>query len=224
MKSVVLFSGGMDSTIALHWALSRGEVAAALTVEYAQRHWVEIAQAKKIARRAKVRHEIEHLGGKGIGLGVALTDKSGPIPSAAAAIVPMRNMMFLSIAAAWAERLGADTIVVGFSREDVDDFPDCRLAFVRAATDAISLSLDRPVRVLPPFIHETKADSLRLAKMLPDCWHALGMSWTCYTPEKAGANVGHVRACGTCPACVRRAAAFDALGEFDPAAGKEFRG
>lgn len=224
MRSIVLFSGGMDSTIALHWALSRGEVAAALTIEYAQRHWVEIAQAKRIARRAKVRHEIEHLGGKGIGLGVALTDKSGPIQDAAAAVVPMRNLMFLSVAAAWAERLHADTIVTGFSKEDHDEFPDCRWAFVRAATDAISLSLDRPIRVLPPFLHESKVDALRVAKTLPDCWHALGLSWTCYTPDKAGPNTGHVRACGKCPACVRRAAAFEALGEPDPAAGKEFRG
>lgn len=222
MRSIVLLSGGLDSTVAMHWALKRGPVLAAVSVHYNQRHWVEIGQAGKLARAAKVPHEVEQLGARGVGLNAALTRGEGGIATAADAVVPCRNLALLTIAAAWLERLGADTIVTGFSLADAVDFPDCRPEFVRAAASAISVSLARRVFVQAPLIRLSKLDTLRLAKSL-GCWGELAKTWTCYTPERADVRTGVVRACGKCPACVLRAKAFEDIGEPDPAAGKVVR-
>lgn len=221
MKAIVLLSGGLDSTVALHWAKVRGDVLAAVTVNYNQRHWVEIAQAARIAREAGVRHEHEQLGARGLGLS-ALSSSSGAIDTAAAAVVPCRNLAMLTIAATWLDKLGADSLVVGFCMADALDFPDCRPAFVRAAGAAISLSLGRKVLVHAPLVTKSKVQTLEMARAL-GCWDALGKTWTCYTPEKAAERTGIVRPCGKCPACTVRARAFADFGEPDPAAGKVVR-
>ncbi len=218
MRSVILFSGGLDSTIALYWALAQGDVLAAVSVDYSQRHKVELAQAVRIAKLAGVAHKIEHLGGNGAG--VALTTSDVGISTAASAVVPCRNLALLTVAAGWLERLGGDTLVAGFSQADAADFPDCRPPFVRAAATAISLSLSRHVRIATPVISATKAVALRMAQGL-GCWDAIGQTWTCYTPASVPGRHGYVRPCGACPSCVVRAKAFAAIGETDPASNIE---
>lgn len=221
-KQIVLLSGGLDSTIALYWALSRGEVSAAISVQYGQRHWVELAQAERIARIAGVPHHSEQLGALGVGVGAALLRDGQGIVSAQAAVVPCRNLALLTLAGAWAQSLSADSIVVGFCGADARDFADCRPAFVRAAASAISLSLGRRIRIHAPLIGLSKAESIALADELGR-WDALAKTWTCYTPKRVAVRTGHVRACGECPACVSRAAGFAEYGKNDPAAGREVR-
>lgn len=221
-KQIVLLSGGLDSTIALYWAKARGDVLAAVSVHYNQRHWMEVSAAGHIARNAGVPHETEQLGARGIGIGAALVRDGDGIATAQDAVVPCRNLALLTVAGAWASKLGADHIVAGFSLADARDFPDCRPAFVRAASTAISLSLGRKVTVCAPLINVSKVDSLAMAEEL-GCWGVLGKTWTCYTPQRVGARTGHVRQCGECPACVTRAKAFADFGKADPAAGKEVR-
>lgn len=222
MKQIVLLSGGLDSTIALYWALTRGEVLAAISVHYNQRRWMEVAAAERIARKAGVPHEIEQLGARGIGLGASLVRDGAGIVTAQDAVVACRNLALLTIAGAWADKLGASHIVAGFSLADAKTFPDCRPAFVRAAATAISLSLDRKVSISAPLIGVSKVDSLRLAEKL-GCWDELGKTWSCYTPRKVAIRTGHVVPCGECPACTVRARAFSEYGKPDPAAGKEVR-
>jgi 7-cyano-7-deazaguanine synthase len=222
MKSIVLLSGGLDSTVALYWAKSQGEVLAAVTVHYNQRHWVEVAQAGHIARRAGVRHEIDQLGGRGVGLGSALGSSTGAISTAADAVVPCRNLALLTLAAGWMEKVGGDSLVVGFSRDDAAVFADCRPPFVRAASSAIGLSLGRRVRIHAPLIAKNKVETLQLAEDL-GCFSELKLTWTCYTPDKVSERAGHVRACGTCPSCTLRSSAFTAYGKLDPAADREVR-
>jgi 7-cyano-7-deazaguanine synthase len=221
MRSIVLLSGGLDSTVALYWAKQAGEIAAAITFNYNQRHWVEIAQAGHVAREAKVRHEIEQIGAGGIGLR-GPTPTQTPIESFAQAVVPCRNLVFIAVAAAWAEKLLADTLVVGFSLADAESFADCREDFVSAAAKAVSLSLGQEMLIQAPLLERSKIDTLRLAREV-GCWEALRHTWTCYTPERVSARAGHVRPCGACPACTTRAEAFNAFGELDPAAGREVR-
>jgi len=216
-KAIVLFSGGMDSTIALFWARARHDDVVALTIEYGQKHWIEISQASKIARRAKVRHEIDHMGAKGIGPRCALRSIGTRIDSEEAAIVPGRNLMFLAIASGWAESTGSDAIVAGFSLEDAKAFPDCRPAFVRAAQDAVSTSMDRRIRIDVPLITLSKSDALHLGASLPGCWESILLSWTCYEPRPVGLTSGSFTQCGLCPSCTRRAAAFAAAGLTDAA-------
>jgi 7-cyano-7-deazaguanine synthase len=216
-RSVVLFSGGVDSTIALHWAKAHGEVLVALTIDYAQRHWVEVRQAARIARKAGVPHEIETLGARGLGARALLARQSGEIATAKDAVVPCRNMLFLGLAAVWAETLGADSIVVGFSLDDAATFHDCRPPFIRSAADTISHSLGHRIRIRAPLVSQQKHQSLELAKSMPGCWDGLALSWTCYSPVQLG-NKGHVKPCGVCPSCVLRAESFAKAGLEDPAA------
>jgi 7-cyano-7-deazaguanine synthase len=221
MRSIVLLSGGLDSTVALYWAKKHTDIAAALTLNYNQRHWVEIAQAGRIVREAGVKHQIDHIGAAGIGLR-GLAANAAPVETFQAAVVPCRNLLFLTIAATWAEKLEADSIIVGFSQADAADFPDCRRDFLLAAEKAINLSLYRPLHLCAPLIEMNKKETLTRAKDL-GCWEALRFTWTCYTPERAGERTGHVRPCGVCPACRARAQAFADFGEPDPAAGREVR-
>jgi 7-cyano-7-deazaguanine synthase len=218
-KSIVLLSGGVDSTIALHWAKAHGEVLIALTIDYAQRHWVEMRQAARIARKAGVPHEIDTLGARGLGVRALLARPSGEIATAKDAVVPCRNMLLLGLAGVWAETLGADSIVVGFSQDDAETFHDCRPPFIRTAADAISHSLGHRIRIRAPLVSQRKHQSLELAKSLPGCWDGLALSWTCYSPTQLG-NKGHVKPCGVCPSCTLRAEAFAKAGYEDPAPGE----
>jgi 7-cyano-7-deazaguanine synthase len=195
-RSVVLFSGGVDSTIALHWAKAHGEVLVALTIDYAQRHWVEVRQAARIARKAGVPHEIETLGARGLGARALLARQGGEIATSKDAIVPCRNMLFLGLAAT---------------------FHDCRPPFIRSAADTISHSLGHRIRIRAPLVSQQKHQSLELAKSLPGCWDGLALSWTCYSPVQIG-NKGHVKPCGVCPSCVLRVESFTRAGLEDPAA------
>jgi 7-cyano-7-deazaguanine synthase len=183
---------------------------------------MEVSMAARIAREAGVAHEIEQLGARGIGIGAALERDGEGIVTAQDAVVPCRNLALLTVAAAWASKLEAEDIVAGFSMADARDFPDCRPAFVRAASSAISLSLDRKVTIRAPLIRVSKVDSLKMADGL-GCWDVLSKTWTCYTPQRVAVRTGHVRPCGECPACVTRAKAFADYGKPDPAAGREVR-
>lgn len=214
-KFIVLLSGGVDSTIALFWAKAHGEALLALTIDYAQRHWVELRQAARIARRAGVKHEIDTLGARGLGIRGALARPSGDIATAKDAIVPCRNMLLLGLAGVWAETLEADSIVVGFSLDDAATFHDCRPPFIRLAADAISASLGHRIRIRAPLVGQRKHQSLELAKSLDGCWEALALSWTCYSPVQLD-NKGHVKPCGICPSCTLRAEAFANAGFEDP--------
>jgi 7-cyano-7-deazaguanine synthase len=223
--AVVLLSGGQDSTTCLHWALREFRAVHALTIEYGQRHWVEIKAARKVAGDARVAsHVITALGGKGIGLGVgrasALVDKTRAIEPGAdglpSTFVPGRNYLFLGIAAAHAYELRAPHLVIGCSAVDYSGYPDCRPQALGAMRTALRLALDWPVlEVHAPLIDRSKAQTVRLARELgADCWAALGATWTCYDPTL----IGDVRPCAVCPACVLRAKGFAEAGEEDPRA------
>lgn len=199
MNAGVLLSGGMDSAIALHWAKAARSSVVAWSVDLNQKHRVrELAAAKAIASAAGVpQREIK------------LRVPWPPIGSDN--IVHGRNLMMLStVAAQLAVRGGGEPVelVIGANREDYDGFPDCRPEFLSAASKALSLGLGVEVVIAAPFIDRTKAAMLRECKALPGAWDAVAMSWTCY--------LGGDLPCGTCSACVKRAAAFAEIGEADP--------
>jgi 7-cyano-7-deazaguanine synthase len=216
---VVLFSGGLDSTTALAWALRRYDRVHALTFDYGQRHRVEIGLARQAARRLGVPHAVLKVDLRPIG-GSALTDPAIPLPLARrrrrtaaappATYVPFRNGIFLALAAAWAEVRDIRDLVCGFHVADSPDYPDTTAAFVRAMTKAVragtKAAFGGPApRIVAPLLGLDKPGIIRLGLRLgADYSRAV----SCYG--------GAERPCGTCSSCRFRARAWKAVGREDP--------
>lgn len=156
MSAVVLLSGGQDSATCLFWAMrEHGEANVhALTLEYNQRHWHEIPAARRIAAIANLgrRHVIAN-GGLGNVVKSLLVKGTGSMVAAdgvpIAPIVPLRNIVFMSLAAAYATSHGLGTVVIGACETDAAAFPDCRVETIVAAKRALSLGLGSPVDIVP---------------------------------------------------------------------------
>lgn len=218
-RALVVLSGGQDSTTCLYWALETYAEVSALSFDYGQRHRVELDAARRIAAGAGVTHECILMPGLFRGTS-PLTDASRaveryadvdalPTEGVEDTFVPGRNILFLSVAANRAYVAGADALVIGVAQEDFGGYPDCREDFIRAMEAALSLGLDRALRIETPLMHLNKAETVKLARRLPGCWAALAETHTCYE--------GEVPACGHCHACLLRARGFAAAGFKDPA-------
>lgn len=216
--AVVLYSGGLDSTTCLAIAQSEGLAPYALSFDYGQRHNQELAHARYYAHKAgAVEHKVLSCDLGQLG-GSALTTDSqvpkddyqeGRIPST---YVPARNTVFLSLALAWAEVLGAADIFIGANVRDYSGYPDCRPAYLDAYAYMANLATraavagDVTYRIRSPLLHLTKGDIIRWG-------HQLGVDYSlthsCYDPV-AG------QACGRCDACHLRLKGFAEAGLTDP--------
>jgi 7-cyano-7-deazaguanine synthase len=212
MRSVVLLSGGMDSAIALHWALrehGRGEVAA-LAIDYGQRHRIELVRASVIAARAGV--PVVRVEALLPWTGTSLT-RGGALDHDRV-VVPGRNTILLTLAAARALSYGADRVVIGCCQDDAERFPDCRPQYLRVAERALSLGLGVPFAIDAPLVHRSKAAAIALMRELGEaCEQAVARSWSCYDPQDAGAR--SPTPCGRCLACEHRARGFAEAGVRD---------
>jgi 7-cyano-7-deazaguanine synthase len=218
--AVVLLSGGLDSATTLAIARAGGFRIHALTVRYGQRHAIELAAAEQVARAyAVTEHKSIDIDLRAFG-GSALTDAL-PVPKgrdpAASGIpityVPARNTIFLAYALALAEVRGAADIFIGVNAVDYSGYPDCRPAFIAAFQQMANLATKsavegRPVTIHTPLIDLGKVDIIRRGLELGVDY---GLTRSCYDPDAAG------RACGECDSCRLRRAAFDELGQPDPA-------
>jgi 7-cyano-7-deazaguanine synthase len=214
--AVVLLSGGMDSMVCAALAREAGFDVLALTIDYSQRHRVELDAARRIAAELARRHVVLPLDLSAFG-GSALTDdiavpKGGMGNSIPVTYVPARNTVFLSVALAWAEAAGARDLFVGVNALDYSGYPDCRPEFVGAFEALANLATKAGVEgdcftVHAPLLHMTKADIAREAARLG---LDAGISHSCYDPAADGA------ACGQCDACRLRARGFEEAGLPDP--------
>lgn len=217
-KAIILLSGGLDSAIVLWLARSQGYELYTLCFDYGQRHNKELKAAAKLAKLAGVKSHKEvslRLDGWG---GSSLTDKSidiedgnierKDIPNT---YVPARNMIFLSVAASFAEAIGANDIFIGISEADYSGYVDCRSEFIKAMQNAINqgtvavVEKKQPITIHTPFIDKTKTEEILLAITLGV---PLEHTWSCYRGGK--------RPCGTCDSCLLRAKAFKNAGVIDP--------
>jgi len=220
-KAVVLLSGGLDSMVCAALAREAGFEVLALTIDYHQRHHVELEAAKTIAAMLAARHIILPLDLTAFG-GSALTadidvPKGGVEAGIPVTYVPARNTVFLSLALAWAEAAGARDLFVGVNALDYSGYPDCRPAFI-AAFEALANQATRAgvegaasgeggFTIHAPLQEMTKADIAREAARLG---LDAGISHSCYDPASDGG------ACGLCDACRLRAKGFDEAGLPDP--------
>lgn len=220
-KALVVLSGGQDSTTCLYYAMRHAEQVIALTFDYGQRHAVEVDAAIEIAVLAKVHHEVVELLGNVLTGTSPLVNPNEKLEQYADAdalpggiektFVPMRNALFLTIAANRAVVHGCDVIVTGISQEDYGGYPDCRDTFIVAMQAMINYAIGEsaPVpRLYAPLLRLNKADTVRMALTLPGCMDALALSHTCYK--------GVFPPCGTCHACLLRARGFQQAGVLDP--------
>jgi 7-cyano-7-deazaguanine synthase len=212
--ALVVLSGGQDSTTCLAWAKNRHAVIDAITFDYGQRHRVELDCAVEVAKRAGVRHHrtltvdsLQQLGGNTLcgdsaaHLGAA---GQGGLPNT---FVPGRNLLFMTLAAAWAWQLGTTDLVTGVCQTDYSGYPDCRADTMAALQQALRLGLELEVTIHTPLMHISKADSVRLAQAEGGL-ELLAWTHTCYA--------GQVPPCGVCPACQLRAKGFAEAGVDDP--------
>lgn len=210
--AVVLFSGGQDSTTCLAWAAARFRRLLAVTIDYGQRHRIELDAARAIATAAGVEHitlpcdSFRALGGNSLtgDQTVEATVPAGGLPNT---FVPGRNLIFLTLAAAVAWQRGISELVTGVCQTDYSGYPDCRADTMTALQAALRAGLDAPLTIHAPLMHLTKAETVLMMRDLGRLdW--LALSHTCYN--------GSVPPCGRCPACALRAKGFAEAGVTDP--------
>ena len=218
-RAVLLLSGGLDSYTAGAIARADGYELYALTVRYGQVHAAEIDAAHRVASALGVAQHIEldvplsKFGGSAlVGDGEIPKDRAldtGDIP---ATYVPARNTVFLSLAMAWAEAVGAEAIVIGVNALDYSGYPDCRPEYLRAFEHLASLATKagvegRRLRIVAPLLELSKADIIRRGLSLDVDY---GLTLSCYDPTP------HGRPCGRCDSCRLRAKGFAEAGLEDP--------
>jgi len=192
----------------------------ALTIDYNQRHRIELDAAARVAHAlAAERHIVLPVDLSAFG-GSALTDAAIAVPKDGVdgtippTYVPARNTIFLSLALGWAEAVGARDLVIGVNALDYSGYPDCRPGFIAAfeamAAEATKAGVEgQAFRVHTPLIAMTKAEIAgEAARLGLDA----GMSWSCYDPTPEG------KPCGQCDSCRLRAKGFAEAGLIDPAA------
>lgn len=217
--AVALISGGLDSMVAAGMARAAGYRLLALTIDYNQRHRIELKAAARVAAMLGAeRHVILPLDLSRFG-GSALTDASIAVPGGGieagipVTYVPARNTIFLSVALGWAEAMGANDLVIGINALDYSGYPDCRPVFI-AAFEAMARTATKAgiegatLTVHAPLAQMSKAGIVRAAAELG---LDAGATWSCYDPTPAD------RPCGVCDSCRLRAKGFTEAGLTDPA-------
>jgi len=213
MKTVLVYSGGLDSTTLLYQLVSNQVEVHALSVDYGQRHRKELDIAREITAGLGVPHEIADLTSvTRLLAGSSLTDPNIPVPeghyeedSMKATVVPNRNMMLLSLATAWAISLKADSVSYAAHSGDHAIYPDCRDEFAEALDEAIRLSDWHEIYLSRPFVDLTKADIARRAAALKV---PIEKTWSCYKGQELH--------CGRCGTCLERREAFYLAEVDDP--------
>lgn len=226
-KALVVLSGGQDSTTCLYWALYMGYDVHAVTFNYGQRHSREIACAIKIAQDVGIAHKHEV-----IDLGMGILKGTSPLVNfdeqleqypdhhslpggLEKTFVPMRNQLFLTVAANRAYVIGARILITGVCQEDSGGYPDCRQVFINEIQDACNSGTftgrDWAVgnlKIITPLMNLTKAKSVQLALSIRGCYAALAYTHTSY--------VGNYPPIGKDHATLLRAKGFEESGAPDP--------
>jgi 7-cyano-7-deazaguanine synthase len=216
-NAVVLLSGGLDSATVLAMAVADGWRCHALSIDYGQRHRVELEAAARVARAlGAIEHRVVPIDLRVFG-GSALTDDSIAVPTSSTpgipiTYVPARNTIFLALALAYAEVTASDAIFTGANAVDYSGYPDCRPEFLAAFEKLANLATRRavegePIEVKAPIVRMTKADIVRRGQELGVDF---ALTVSCYNADAEG------RACGQCDSCRFRREGFAGAGLPDP--------
>jgi 7-cyano-7-deazaguanine synthase len=215
MRTVVIFSGGLDSATLLYELKATGHEVGALAINYGQRHSRELICAQRICQEIGIDLTTLDLAGLAQVFGRnSLSDTSVAVPegkyeedSMQQTTVPNRNMILLSVATGWAISNGYGAVAFGAHSGEYTPYPDCRPEFAAAMDNAAQLCDWQPIRILAPFVSWTKADIVRRGAELGVPFQS---TWSCY--------VGGEKHCGRCGTCLDRKSAFEKSGIDDPTA------
>lgn len=234
-RVVVLLSGGQDSTTCLFWAMKEypGAELHCVSFDYGQRHKRELECAANIVNHVAqacgelVSHTVLPLNALSMIGGNALVDRTeelttegghdddeahGGLPSS---YVPGRNILFITLAAAYAVKVGAERIVTGVCQTDYSGYPDCRHSFIQSLQSTLDAGMpsSKRVQIITPLMFMTKADTVKLmAGFGARAWLALGMTITCYYGKRNGCTLNNM-----CASCELRYRGFQEAGCSDPA-------
>ena len=216
-KAVIVLSGGLDSTTCMGMAKEKGYELYPITFHYGQKHNREVEQAKKVADYYNAPdHRIVNISFLNQIGGSALTDDSIDVPTdmdeddIPVTYVPARNMIFLSLASAYAEVIGAEAIYIGVSAVDYSGYPDCRPEFIDSMNETVNLATKAgatgsEMKIETPLINLTKADTVSEGLRLNVPYE---LTTSCYNGEE--------EACGECDSCRLRLKGFEEAGAVDP--------
>ena len=212
-KTIVILSGGLDSTTLLYHLRDIGHEVKALSVNYGQRHSRELNAARRICEVADVEHQVVDVSGLADIFGEnSLTDMSVNVPhgeytpsTMAVTTVPNRNMIMLSIAAGWAIASKFDAVAFGAHSGEYTPYPDCQPQFAAAMNCATHVCDDNPIEVLAPFVRWDKGGIVKRGEELGVPFE---LTWSCYE--------GGSKHCGKCSTCLDRKDAFAKCGITDP--------
>lgn len=220
-KAVLVLSGGQDSTTCGFWAKSQGMELHAVTMNYGQLHEREIESAYIIADLLGCKtHKMYELGGKILESSSPLVNRNSKLEQykdhqslpggLEKTFVPMRNQLFLTLAANRAHALGCNTLITGVCQEDSGGYPDCTLDFIQsfAHTSMLGTFTDGGLEILTPLMKLTKAQSVQLALSLTGCYEALQHTHTSYDGAYPPVGKDH--------ATLLRAKGFEEAGVPDP--------
>ena len=214
MKTVVIFSGGLDSTTMLYALRDQGHELRCIGFDYGQRHRIELQAAESIAKMAGIPYQGIDLSALGpviagqssqVNPDVEVPDGHYSEESMKATVVPNRNMIMLSVAVAHAISVDFDAVAYGAHAGDHTIYPDCREVFVDAMRSVIGLCDWKQVELLTPYLHKSKSEIVLEGATLEV---PFGQTWSCYK----GGDVH----CGTCGTCVERKEAFTLAKVSDP--------
>jgi 7-cyano-7-deazaguanine synthase len=216
--AVVLVSGGLDSMVSAATARAEGRAVFALSIDYNQRHRVELDAAKRVAdaigaeRHIVLPLDLSAFGGSALTADIDVPKDGVAEEGIPVTYVPARNTIFLSLALGWAEAAGARDLFIGVNALDYSGYPDCRPEFIHAFEGLAELATKagvegEPFTIHAPLQHMTKADIVREGARLG---LDMGLSWSCYDPTPDGKH------CGFCDSCRLRHKGFEDAGVLDP--------
>lgn len=204
MKALVIFSGGLDSTVCMHFALRHFTEVKALTFDYGQNHTVELEQSKKICQLLNIEQQIVDISFMGKLVQSALigngTSPNAELPTT---YVPNRNQLFITIAHAYAQQLKYDAIVIGACNAGGSLYPDCSPKFIYAIQGASNLGSNAGIKIEAPLLYFKKDAIFALAKKFECLDFVLEHSHTCYNGNRTLRHSWGY-GCGECKACIDR--------------------
>jgi len=212
-KCLVVLSGGQDSITCLGIALGNFAQVEAISFAYNQRHAVELTAAAMVCKRHNVPHKVVQLGQTFADLvnsallshstdDTATAQPHPDKPGLPASFVPGRNALFLTLAHAYAQTIGAGFLMTGVCETDYSGYPDCRAEFIEALQSTLNLGYQTNIVILTPLMNVNKAETFALAADYNFLQEVLELSQTCYNGDTTVNEWG--KGCGHCPACILR--------------------